>query len=106
MMKRLVRKGFTLHLPKGVVVSGPKVMNLNPKDVVGQEHKLDYIPGTAPKIEQPVGGPTVGAVEEAENRKSGPMTRTTRKKAIRKSAKKAAKKKKRGQRGRSRIRKD
>lgn len=84
MITRQVRNGYVIHLGKGVMVSGPaevKVESLG--DLKGQEYKLEPVVVTQP-ITSPQ--PLVAAMEEPV------ATRPV--------------KRKRGQRGRSRIRKD
>lgn len=83
MISRQVRNGYVLHLPKGVMVKGPAEVKVkSPNEFSGQEYKLEPVVVTKPISPQP----TVAAIEEPVAER--PIKR------------------KRGQRGRSRIRKD
>ena len=85
MITRQVRKGYVVHLPKKVMVTGPAEVKVkSTAELEGQEYKLEPVVVTQ-AITSPQ--PQVAAMEEPE-------------------AARPVVKKKRGQRGRSRIRHD
>ena len=90
MITRRVRKGYTMHLPKAVIITGPAEISVASLDVLkGQEHKLEPVVITQPiAVPEPIASPepVVAAMEEPVAQR--PVKR------------------RRGQRGRSRIRKD
>lgn len=86
----VLRNGYTLHLPRGIFHHGPWQGLVDKADIVGQEHKLEKMAINSAVVKSPESR----TEPEGEDRSSGPLTR------------KKTTKKKRGQRGRSRIRKD